>query len=83
MKYGIVFKLVAVFFGTLLGGVIILRIIRLSELVRFDATIALGSMIHLVCLLTAIIYCFRGTIRHLSRVENKQDKLLANLKGRK
>lgn len=44
--------------------------------INFDPSIALGSMIHMVVLTLVIYFGYSGMIKHLTRIESKQDSIL-------
>ena len=46
---------------------------------KFDLSISLGSMIHLVFMLFTLFYIYFGMSKRLNRIEDKQDKLIANI----
>ena len=53
--------------------------LMISE-IRFDMSIALGSIIHLVALILFLAIVSWRASKRLARIEKKQDALLENLK---
>ena len=45
-------------------------------MIRFENTIALGSVLHLLVLISVIAGCYCGAMKSMRRIEGKQDALL-------
>ena len=45
-------------------------------MIKFDWTIALGSMVHLAVLCVLLLILWRSITRRLDRIEDKEDRII-------
>ena len=57
-----------------------MTLILKRRMLEFQWTVNAGTIIHALIMVIAILLCYRGSIKALCRIEDKQDALLDNIK---